>query len=105
MLDLAEARQRILSHIAPARSESSGVNDSVGRFLAADIHAPQSLPPFDNSAMDGYAIRAADVAAASSNNPVALRLIGAIPAGEGFPAEVLAGSCVRIFTGSVLPPG
>jgi molybdopterin molybdotransferase len=67
--------------------------------------AALDLPPFDNSAMDGYAVRAADVTTAKSESPVNLRLRGRVAAGESFAAEVAAGECVRLFTGSPLPRG
>jgi molybdopterin molybdotransferase len=63
------------------------------------------LPPFDNSAMDGYAVRAADVAEARPEAPVRLRLLGRVAAGQTFTGELRAGGCVRVFTGSPLPRG
>jgi molybdopterin molybdotransferase len=74
-------------------------------LMAADVSAAINLPPFDNSAMDGYALRATDSLGASTANPIALKLIGKVAAGESFKGEVTPGTCVRIFTGSPLPSG
>lgn len=74
-------------------------------MLAEAVTAPLDLPPFDNSAMDGYAVRSADVATASPEHPVALRVLGQIGAGEVFSGHVGAQTCVRLFTGTPLPAG
>src|SRR5208282_5287329 len=81
------------------------VQDALGRYLAAPIHSPVCLPPADNSAMDGYAVRAADLASATGENPVALRLSGEARAGNALAGCVEAGACARIFTGAMLPRG
>jgi molybdopterin molybdotransferase len=75
------------------------------RFLTTDLLSPNALPLFDNSAMDGYAVRSTDLAAASASVPAKLRLIGRIEAGQAPKAEVTPGACVRIFTGSAIPSG
>jgi molybdopterin molybdotransferase len=107
MLELTEAQERILAALQPLPAElvALAVGQAQGRFLAEAVTAPVSLPPFDNSAMDGYAVRAADVTAASSQAPVRLRCIGAVPAGSTYSGEVPPGVCVRIFTGSPMPAG
>ena len=64
MLTVNEARERILAHFSPLPSEHVPILDALGRVLAEDVVAPNDVPPFDNSAMDGYAVRAADVEAA-----------------------------------------
>ena len=74
-------------------------------MLAEEVRSPIDLPLFDSSAMDGYALRAADVASAGPDTPVRLCLAGQVAAGEAFADEVARGSCVRVFTGSVLPRG
>jgi molybdopterin molybdotransferase len=101
MLTLEEAQGRILAQIKPRDLETVPVASAASRISAATLHAPIDLPPFDNSAMDGYAVRAADVVSV----PAELKVIGKIAAGEVFSSDLPAGACVRIFTGSPLPPG
>jgi molybdopterin molybdotransferase len=106
LLSVEEARGRVLAAIAaPLPSEWIDVPDALGRVLAADVTATTDLPPWDNSAMDGYAILAADVAAATEDSPSRLSAIG--EAAAGFPADaaVRAGVAIRIATGAPLPPG
>lgn len=91
--------------LEPLGSESVDLQSAFERVAAEPIAAPLNLPPFDNSAMDGYAVRAGDVADASTTSTVTLRVIGKIAAGETFKGEVISGTCVRLFTGSVLPKG
>ena len=105
MLQLEQARARILSLVQPLASETVPLSAATGRILAEDITAPRDLPVFDNSAMDGYALRAQDVAAAGPQTPAVLRLIGNAPAGQVFSGVVAPGQCVRVFTGSPLPSG
>ncbi len=105
MLELEAARELILAAIQPLPPECIPVSAAVGRVAAAAVHAPLDLPPFDNSAMDGYAVRASDLVGAGAETPVALKLAGRVPAGEIFTSPVEPGTCVRIFTGSPLPPG
>lgn len=101
MISVAEARGRILGGLVPVGIETIALAEAWGRVLAADIVARLAVPPADVSSMDGYAVRAADVAAP----PVTLRLIGAAPAGHPFAGRVGPGETVRVFTGSVVPPG
>ena len=82
MLSVTEARSRIIARLQPVAAETLGLADAAGRILAQPVHAPHALPPFANSAMDGYAVRAADVAAASSAAPVTLQVIEDIGAGH-----------------------
>src|SRR5205814_2055165 len=105
MLELEQALQRILSVIRPLGFETVMLDESQGRFAAQPALSPVDLPLFDNSAMDGYAVRAANLSDANSGNPVFLRLIGKVPAGEMFQGAIEAGTCVRVFTGSPLPSG
>ncbi len=105
MLQVEDAQQRILAAVPALGSETIPLTDAIGRVLAQPVIAPIDLPLFDNSAMDGYAVRSPDVASASDAAPVRLRLIGRSAAGEVFDGEVGAGQCVRVFTGSVLPNG
>ncbi len=105
MLELEDAVSRILAALPQAVPEPVPLREAHGRVLSESIVAPIDLPPFDNSSMDGYAVRAHDVEAAAPRNPVRLRLTGRVAAGEQFTGEVTAGACVRIFTGSPLPAG
>ncbi len=105
MLELEEALARIIAAIPPPASERVPLGQAQGRVLTEPVRASIDLPPFDNSSMDGYAVRAADVAAASPQSPVRLRLVGKVAAGESFHGEVGAGTSVRLFTGSPLPRG
>src|SRR5437016_2364421 len=105
MLSLEEAQTKILAAMAELGSESIHINRASGRFLSGNIQPSVDLPPFDNSAMDGYAVRADDLARAGKENPVALSMIGKVAAGESFTQEIQRGQCVRLFTGSALPKG
>lgn len=105
MLELETAREKILSKLRPLPSEKISLLRAAGRILAEPVVAPLDLPAFDNSAMDGYAVRSADVASANAQNPVALQLTGQVAAGDAPSGEVHPGGCVRVFTGSPLPVG
>jgi molybdopterin molybdotransferase len=105
VISLEEAKERILASITPLPVEHLPLSEAAGRYCAAPLHSTIDLPRFDNSAMDGYAVRCDDLKTATSSNPIKLKLIGRIAAGETFLNTMLAGSCVRLFTGSALPPG
>jgi molybdopterin molybdotransferase len=105
MLEYEEALPRILAVVPAPRNEQVALADAEGRIVAGQIVSAIDLPPFDNSAMDGYAVRASDVTSAKPESPVHLRLAGRVAAGENFSGEVTAGTCVRLFTGSPLPKG
>ena len=105
MLEFEEALARVLGAVPSPTSQVVSLSEAAGRVLAEQVRSPIDLPVFDNSAMDGYGLRAADVASAKPDSPVRLRLAGKIAAGEVFAGEVPAGNCVRLFTGSPLPPG
>ena len=96
---------RVLAAVPMPRSERVGLGDAPGRVLAEQVRSPIDLPVFDNSAMDGYALRATDVTSATSGSPARLRLGGRVAAGQVFAGEVKPGYCVRLFTGSPLPAG
>ncbi len=102
LIPVAEALARVLASVAePVAAEDVPVALAHRRTLAADLPALRTQPPFDASAMDGYAVRAGDVAVV----PAALRLVGTSAAGHGFRGTVGAGEAVRIFTGAPLPAG
>jgi molybdopterin molybdotransferase len=105
MLSLEEALDRILSTAEPLGGESFAVHEADGRISSKRVLAPLDLPPFDNSAMDGYAVRAPDLESASTERPVSLRVCGQAAAGVMFDGSVAPGCCVRVFTGSPLPQG
>jgi len=100
-LSVAEALTRVTRGLAPLETERVDLKHACGRVLAEDVAAILTQPPFDASAMDGYAVRAADVAAL----PVTLRLAGRSAAGAGFGGKVGPGEAVRIFTGAPVPEG
>lgn len=105
MLELEDARDRILGLVPAPQAEVVALLEAHGRILAESLVSTVDLPGFDNSAMDGYAVRAEDMKTAAGANPVSLRLIGRVGAGEIFAGEVASGQCVRVFTGSPLPRG
>ena len=99
---VAEALARVLASAPePVGVESVAIEAALGRTLAKDIRARRTQPPFANSAMDGYALRAADTTPA----PATLRVIGESAAGRAFAGMVGAHEAVRIFTGAPMPDG
>lgn len=105
MIELEAAVQQILATIPAPVSERVPLADAHSRVLVGTVSSSVDLPAFDNSAMDGYAVRAMDVETAKLELPVRLRLRGRVAAGETFTGEVVPGECVRLFTGSPLPRG
>lgn len=95
----------ILRAVAPLPPLPLPLADAHGCVLAEDVVTEHALPPFDNSAMDGYAVRAADVASARPDAPVSLPVVADIAAGSTADVRVQPGLCVRIMTGAPLPPG
>ncbi|MDR7220517.1 gephyrin-like molybdotransferase Glp [Aminobacter aminovorans] len=101
LLPVADALARLLDGAEPRGTETVGLAQASGRVLSAPLYALRTQPPFDASAMDGYAVRAADIASL----PAQLRVIGQAPAGKQFTGTVGPGECVRIFTGAPVPQG
>jgi molybdopterin molybdotransferase len=97
--------QRILATVQPLSSLDLTLADAHGCILDEDVAAGFPLPPFDNSAMDGYAVRSSDVALASPQHPAVLPVVGDIAAGTTTAYSVQPGLCVRIMTGAPMPPG
>ncbi len=95
----------ILAAIRPLMPRELSLDDADGGVLAEDIAAQWPLPPFDNSAMDGYAVRASDIAAATADAPVTLPVTGEVAAGDTREHQLVPGSCLRIMTGAPLPGG
>ena len=99
------ARAAVLEAVAgPVGDEVVAVGEALGRVVAREAIAAVTLPPWDNSAMDGYAIRAADVAGAADADPVRLTVTGEVPAGGAATGSVGHGSAIRIATGAPIPP-
>ncbi|AWK85820.1 gephyrin-like molybdotransferase Glp [Azospirillum thermophilum] len=105
MIPVAEARARILATFGPLPAETVALPDALGRVLAEPVVARLTQPPFDAAAMDGWAVRADDIARAQPGSPVALRRIGESAAGHAFAGTVGPGEAVRIFTGAPVPAG
>jgi molybdopterin molybdotransferase len=101
MKPLEEARSEVLSSVGLLGVEQVPIWQGRGRVLATDVVAPENVPPFANSAMDGFAVRAADVSAAGS----VLEVIGDLPAGSSTDIEVGPGQAIKIMTGAPMPPG
>ncbi|RLU94635.1 molybdopterin molybdenumtransferase MoeA [Streptomyces griseocarneus] len=95
----------ILARIRPLEPIELQLLDAQGCVLVEDVVVPSALPPFDNSSMDGYAVRTADVDGASEEFPAVLTVIGDVAAGSGEPPAVGPGEAARIMTGAPLPPG
>ncbi|HEX9017029.1 MAG TPA: gephyrin-like molybdotransferase Glp [Chloroflexota bacterium] len=95
----------VLSNAGKLEAERRAILDCLGMVLAEDVPADMDIPPFDNSAMDGYAVLAADTAGASPEHPVLLKVTADLPAGYAPPSHVASGEAVRIMTGAPLPPG
>jgi molybdopterin molybdotransferase len=101
MIPVEQAQREICAAFRPLPAEQVGLADALGRVLAEDVTARVSHPPFAVSAMDGYAVRAADV----TKVPVTLKLVGTAPAGGRYEGRVGAGEAVRILTGGPVPDG
>ncbi|HEY6378968.1 MAG TPA: gephyrin-like molybdotransferase Glp [Candidatus Dormibacteraeota bacterium] len=104
METVAGAQRRILARLAALPAERVEIADAVGRVLAEPVVSTRTLPPFDNSAMDGYALRAADVAGAAPGTPLVLPVVGESLPGR-LPGPLAAGTAMRIMTGAPLPRG
>lgn len=104
-IPLEEAQRLVLEELAPLAAERIPAEAALGRVLAEDVTSPRTLPPSDVSAMDGYAVRAADVAKADAARPVALPVVYEVAAGGRAPRPLAAGEAARIFTGAPLPEG
>lgn len=92
----------LVERLAPTRVP---LRDALGRVLAEDVRAEEAVPPFANSGMDGYAVRAQDTSGATPTAPVRLRVVDELPAGRPATTEVGAGEAIRIMTGAVFPSG
>jgi molybdopterin molybdotransferase len=105
VLTVREAAELIVAAMAALDAEQVPLRDAAGRVLAEETLAPLDLPPWDNASMDGYAVRASDVAGASYASPVILSVIGTIAAGSSAERPLAPGQTYRIMTGAPVPPG
>lgn len=105
-ISLDEARRRLDAAVRPiTRTERVRLEDAAGRIVSADVTSPMDVPPFARSAMDGYAVVAADTSGATRAAPVRLRLLDRIYTGQMSPIVVISGACAEIATGAPLPAG
>ena len=105
LLSVTEAQTRVLTFFKPVDTEMTPLSRSAGRILAEDIGAPGDMPLFDNSSMDGFAVKAADVEHASQDTPAKLHIVADIPAGTVVNIKIQPGQAARIMTGASLPEG
>lgn len=105
MISVEEATNKILYHIKPLGNEKVSILDALGRVITEDMVAPRDLPPYDNSGMDGYAVRYEDVKDASETNPVQLKVIEDLRAGFISEKTIQKGQTIRIMTGAPIPKG
>jgi molybdopterin molybdotransferase len=104
-ITVEEARNRLLARSFSLAAEEADLYQAYGRTLAKDEYATCDLPPFDRSPLDGYAVLAADTIGATMENPVYLRVVETIAAGDVPQTKVLPGTACRIMTGGMMPPG
>jgi molybdopterin molybdotransferase len=104
-IEVEAARREVLARVRPTAAEEVGLDRALGRRLAVDAVAAGPFQPFDNSAMDGFAVRAADVRDASADSPVALRIVDESRAGHPAERALGEGEAIAISTGAVLPAG
>jgi molybdopterin molybdotransferase len=105
LISIEEARSRVLAEASPLPTETVPLPEAVGSVLAEDIVAAHSVPPFDNSGMDGFAVRAADLVDATSGSPARLSIAETIPAGHVATKSLRPGEAARIMTGAPMPRG
>jgi molybdopterin molybdotransferase len=105
MITVEEAREYILKRFHPLEPERVNLLDALDRVLTEDVLSDIDVPPFNNSAMDGYAVRVEDIKFATTDKPVTLRVIGDIAAGYVAKGRVEAGTAMRIMTGAPMPEG
>lgn len=103
MISVEQARDLVLSHVSQLPAETVPVLDAAGRVAATDLQSDIDISPFAHSAMDGFAVRAAQLEGASPETPVELDVIAEVAAGDTFDGEIPDGACVRIMTGAPLP--
>ncbi|QAV70315.1 molybdopterin molybdenumtransferase MoeA [Salinibacterium sp. UTAS2018] len=102
-ISIPEHLARVLANVAPLPVVSVPIAQALGLTLAADVHATVDVPSFDNSAMDGYALRRADAVSATAETPIALRVVADLPAGSAENPSLQPGQAARIMTGAAVP--
>jgi molybdopterin molybdotransferase len=105
MIEIEEARRLVLEHVSPLPSERVELRAALGRVLAEDVVSPEDVPTFDSSAMDGFAVRAAETRGARRDSPVTLRIVDESRAGHPARSGLGAGQAIAISTGAVIPIG
>lgn len=105
MIRVEEALENILDAVSPLGLEKVNLFEALGRVIGEDVHAGRAIPPKDNSAMDGYALRAEDTRGASPDNPLILKVVEDIPAGAVPQKRIEPGQASRIMTGAPIPEG
>jgi molybdopterin molybdotransferase len=105
MISVEQAQEKLLSHVSVLDKEDVLILDALGQVLAEDVFASINVPPLDNSAMDGYALRVEDTSGAAPGSPRLLRVIDTVAAGSISDREVMPGTATRIMTGAPVPKG
>jgi molybdopterin molybdotransferase len=105
LLDVTQALHRLLDHFAPLEVVETQLSKVAGYVLGEDVLAQGDFPPFNNSAMDGFAVRSDDVSDANPENPISLHVVADIPAGWSVDLNLKPGQAARIMTGAVVPQG
>ncbi len=105
MISVEEALEKILSNFHILEPEEKPLLECLGQILAEDVSSRIDIPPRDNSAMDGFAVKADDTSVASQKSPIVLRVVGEIAAGSLPDVKVTSGTAIRIMTGAPLPDG
>ena len=105
LIPLADVQAAIFGAVTPLEPVAVNLRDARGLVLAEQVTAPEAVPPFPNTAMDGYAVRAADTTAAGEGAPVRLRVVGELAAGHAPTTAVGEGEAIRIMTGAPMPDG
>jgi molybdopterin molybdotransferase len=105
MISLPEARAHVLASLAPLAPRTVALADSLGCVLAEDVEAAEAIPPFANTAMDGFAVRAEDTVGATDGAPAVLTVVATLAAGQAPSATVGPGEAIRIMTGAPMPDG
>jgi len=105
VISVDQALVKVLENVAVLEAEEAPILSCLGQVLAEDVFSAINIPPLDNSAMDGYAVRAADTRGASPDSPCVLRVIDTVAAGAVSRSEVVLGTAVRIMTGAPIPDG
>ncbi|MCX7944907.1 MAG: molybdopterin molybdenumtransferase MoeA, partial [Deltaproteobacteria bacterium] len=105
MISYEEALNKVMKNIKPLNSEELDISEAIFRYLFNDIYSPSDMPRFDNSSMDGYAIKSSDTIGANKRSPVVLRVVGVVKTGVKNNKMIKSGEALRISTGGRIPEG